>query len=87
MDLELGPKESRWAILLTPGPILAILGILILTVSFVIFSANSPGSDVDSLIEAQGQSGARIKSMLAMIAGVVCTIAGALLALVTFKNR
>lgn len=86
MDYELGPKQSRWSLLATPGPILALLGIVILCVAIYYFRASSPGGDVDSIIQAQSQTGARLKSMVAMVIGVLVSMAGALWSLMTFSR-
>lgn len=87
MDYDLGPTQSRWALLLSPGPLLALVGLTVLTISFVVFSGSSSGGDVDAILEAQAQTGTRLKSMLAMVVGVVITLAGALWGLLSFKNR
>ena len=87
MDYELGPKQSRWSLLATPGPILAISGLLVLCVAIYFFRASSPSGDVDAIIQAQGQTGTRLKSMLGMVVGVVTALAGALWSLMTFSRR
>ncbi len=87
MDYELGPKQSRWSLLASPGPILTLLGLFVLCVALYFFRASSPGGDVDAIIQAQGQTGTRLKSMLGMVVGVVTTLAGALWSLMTFSRR
>ena len=87
MGFDLGTQESPWQILKTPGPILALLGIVVLTVSFVIFGSNDPGTDIDAMIEANSQGASRIKSMIGMVIGVVLSIAGVLWSLMSFSRR
>ncbi len=87
MGFDLGPKRNLASLLLTPGPIITLLGLIILTVAFYYFQQASPGGDVDAIIEAQSRGSERLKSMLAMVAGVVVSIAGCLLSLVTFSRR
>jgi hypothetical protein len=86
MGFELGPKRSALSLLATPGPILAIIGAVILIVSFAVFNHSAPGGDVDAIIAAQAHSGARLKAMLGMVCGVVACIAGALWSLMTFTH-
>lgn len=87
MEFELAPKRSLWTILLTPGPIIMILGLIVLAVSFYYFNSASPGGDVDAIIEAQSRGSERIKSMLGMVVGVVLSIGGVLFSLLTFSKR
>lgn len=87
MGFELGNSESSWAILKTPGPILALLGIVVLTISFVVFGSNDPGTDIDAMIEANTHGASRFKSMIGMVVGVVLSIAGVLWSLLTFSRR
>jgi choline-glycine betaine transporter len=88
MGFELGPKQKMTDLLLTPGPILTILGVLVLVVSVFFFNQAAPsGSDVDAIIEARSHSGSSLKSMLGMVCGVVMCLVGALLSLMTLNRR
>lgn len=87
MGFDLGPKRSWVSLLLTPGPTITLIGLIILTVAFYHFNQASPGGDVDAILEAQSRGGERLKSMLAMVVGVVVSIAGVLFSLVTFSRR
>lgn len=87
MGFELGPKQKLTDLLLTPGPILAILGAAILVISIFVFGNAAPsGSDVDAIIEAKANTGSSLKSMLGMVCGIVMCVAGALWSLMTFSR-
>ncbi len=87
MGFELSEKRSYLSILLTPGPIIAMVGLAILLVSVYFFSSASPsGSDVDAILQAQGQNGQRIKSMIGMVGGTLVSIAGVLWSLLKFSR-
>lgn len=71
----------------TPGPILTILGALVLTISFVVFNSGAPSSsDVDAIIEAKSNSGTQLKAMLGMVCGLVMCIAGGLWAIMSLNR-
>jgi hypothetical protein len=88
MGFELGEKRSLWEILLTPGTAVTVIGLIILLVSVFFFSSSAPsGADVDAILEAQGNSGQRLKAMIGMVAGTLVSIGGVLLALLQFSRR
>jgi hypothetical protein len=87
MGFELGPKNKITDLLLTPGPMLAIFGLLVLLLSVFFFNQATPsGSDVDAIIEAKSRSGSSLKSMLGMVCGVVLCVAGTLWSLMAFTR-
>ena len=87
MGFELGPKQKVTDLLLTPGPMLALAGAIVLMVSIFIFGHSAPsGSDVDAIIEAKSHSGSSLKSMLGMVCGVLMCVAGGLWSLMTFSR-
>lgn len=88
MGFELGPKQKVTDLLMTPGPILALLGLIVLVVSIFFFNQATPsGSDVDAILEAKANSGSSLKSMLGLVCGIVLCVAGALLSLMTLTRR
>lgn len=88
MGFELSEKRSYAELLLTPGPIITILGLLILAGSVFFFSdAAGSANDVDAIIASQGNSGQKLKSMVGLAVGTIVSIAGVLLSLVTFSRR
>lgn len=87
MGFELGPKQKLTDLLLTPGPILALLGAAVLVISIFFFGHSAPsGSDVDAIIDAKANTGSSLKSMLGMVCGIVMCVAGALWSLMTFSR-
>lgn len=88
MDYDLvADKTPWWRLLITPGPILTLIGMIILTISVYYFNQASPGGDVDAIIEAQSRGSERLKSMLGLVAGVVVSLAGALVSVISFSRR
>lgn len=88
MGFELGKKRSHLDLLLTPGPMLTILGLVILLVSVLFFHQASPdNAGIDAVLEAQGSSGTRLKAMLGMVVGTVTSVGGVLFALLTYSRR
>jgi choline-glycine betaine transporter len=87
MGFDLGEKRSPFEILMTPGPIITMIGLVILGVSVFFFSSAAPsGSDVDAILAAQGNHGQKIKSMVGMVGGTLVSIAGVLLSLMKFSR-
>lgn len=88
MGFELSEKRSYLSLLLTPGPIVTIIGLLILIGSVMFFSSAAPsGSDVDAILESQNQSGQKLKSMVGLVIGTIISVGGVLLSLITFSRR
>lgn len=73
---------------MTPGPLITIVGLLILIVSVFFFQQASPDSaGVDAILEAQQHNGMRLKSMIGLVVGTITSIGGVLLALITYSRR
>lgn len=88
MGFELGEKRSIWEYLMTPSVLLTLVGIVILAISVFFFATASPGGDdVDAILQAQSQSGSRLKSMIGLVVGSLVSIAGVLWSLMTFSRR
>ncbi len=88
MGFELGKKRSYLDLLLSPGPMLTILGLVILLVSVFFFNHASPDdAGIDAVLEAQSHSGTRLKAMLVMEVGTVTSVAGVLFALLAYSRR
>ncbi|MFA5504471.1 MAG: hypothetical protein WC314_11355 [Vulcanimicrobiota bacterium] len=88
MGFELGQKQSRLEFLMTPGPIITLIGLLILAVSIFFFSSAGSGEKdmVDAMLESQSNSGQRLKAMIGLVAGTVVSIGGVLLSLLKFNR-
>ena len=88
MGFELGEKRSYWELLMTPGPIVTIIGLLILTVSVIVFATSGSADPdmVDALLESKENSGLRIKAMVGLVAGTLVSVGGVLLSLMTFSR-
>ena len=88
MGFELGGKRSYMELLMTPGPIITIIGLIILLVSVIFFStAGSAEKDmVDAVMESQANSGQRLKAMIGLVLGTVTSIFGVLLSLLKFSR-
>lgn len=88
MGFELSEKRSYMNLLFTPGPIITIIGLLILIVSVFFFNSAAPdGPGVDAILEAQGNSGQQIKSMVGLVMGTLVSIAGVLISLMAFSRK
>lgn len=88
MGFELGQKQSRLEFLMTPGPIITLIGLIILAVSIFFFSSAGSGEKdmVDAMLESQSNSGQRLKAMIGLVAGTVVSIGGVLLSLLKFNR-
>lgn len=87
MGFELGPEQKALDLLKTPGPMLALLGGMVMLVSFLFFQDSAPSTgDVDALLEAKANTGQSLKSMIGLVVGVVLCVAGALWSLMTFSR-
>jgi len=73
---------------MTPGPIITLIGLLILAVSIFFFSSAGSGEKdmVDAMLESQSNSGQRLKAMIGLVAGTVVSIGGVLLSLLKFNR-
>lgn len=72
---------------MTPGPLLAVAGAMVLLVSVFFFNQAAPASsDIDAIIEAKANSGSSLKSMLGMVLGIVMCVAGGLWAMMSFTH-
>lgn len=89
MGFELsGEKRSKLDILMTPGPMITIVGLIILIVSVFFFNHASPdNAGVDAILAAQEHNGMRLKSMIGLVVGTITSIGGVLLALLTYSRR
>lgn len=88
MGFELGEKRSYLSIFLTPGPMITIVGLIILVVSVFFFNQSSPDdAGIDAILEAQKHSGTRLKAMIGMVAGTITSIGGVLFALLAYSRR
>jgi hypothetical protein len=88
MGFELGEKRSYLALLMTPGPIITFIGLIILTISIIVFATSGSGDPdmVDALIESKENSGQRIKAMIGLVVGSLVSVGGVLLSLMTFSR-
>lgn len=87
MGFELGEKRSYVEMFLTPATFITVIGLIILAVSVFFFSnASAGGSDVDALLEAQSNSGQRLKAMIGLVLGTLVSIAGVLWSLLNFSR-
>jgi hypothetical protein len=88
MGFELGEKRSYWELLMTPGPIVTIIGLIILTISVIVFATSGSADPdmVDALIESKENNGLRIKAMIGLVAGTLVSVGGVLLSLMTFSR-
>ena len=85
MGFELTEKRSMWEMLMSPGPIITGIGLLILLISIFFFSNAGPESgDVDAILQAQSNTGQRLKSMIGLVVGIVTAVFGVLLTLLKF---
>ena len=88
MGFDLSEKQSYWRVLLTPGPVVTMIGLVIILVSVFVFGDSAPDdASVDAILEAQGNSGQKIKSMVGLVTGTIVSIAGVLLSLLTFHRK
>ena len=73
---------------MTPGPIITIIGLLILLGSVFFFGSTAPDdASVDAILESQNQSGQKLKSMIGLVIGSLVSVGGVLLSLITFSRR
>ena len=88
MGFELGEKRSYWELLMTPGPIITFIGLIILTISIIVFATAGSGDPdmVDALIESKQNSGQQLKAMIGLVAGTVVSVGGVLWSLMTFSR-
>lgn len=85
MGFELTDKGSKWEVLMSPGPIITFIGLLILLIAIFVFGSAGPESaDVDAILEAQNNNGQRLKSMIGLVVGVVTSVFGVLITLLKF---
>lgn len=88
MGFELGEERSKLELLMTPGAVIAIVGLVILLVSIFFFSTADSGNPdlVDAMIESKANNGQRLKAMIGMVVGTVTSVAGVLWTLMRFSR-
>jgi hypothetical protein len=86
--LDLTPSSRfSWRDLLRPGPILAILGIVVLAVTVTLYSWGHRAVDPLANPEMLANNGTDLKYMLWMMGGVGLLLSGALLSFLDFQKR
>ena len=88
MGFELSEKRSYLHLLMSPGPIVTLVGLVIILVSVFVFGDAAPdNAGVDAILESQANSGQKLKSMVGLVIGTIVSVGGVLLSLLTFSRR
>lgn len=87
MELTGADGRLSWRDLLRPGPVLALVGLVVLGICIIGYAWNSYGVDPIANPEVAASASGGVKYMLYMLIGVVMIIVGALLSFVDFSRR
>ena len=87
MDLSPDSRITWKDLLMRPGSIIGLLGLIILGVAIVGYAFFNPSVDLVAHPELAGTGGGGIKFMVWMVGGIVLILIGAVLSLLDFQRR
>lgn len=87
MDLTPGQTRFQLGDLMRPGPVIATVGLVMLTISIVAYAFSAPSADLVAHPELAGSGASSVKYLVWMVASVCVVLFGAVLALLEFSKK
>lgn len=87
--MDLVPGQSRFQLrdLMRPGPVIAVIGLVMLTVSILAYAFSAPSADLVAHPELAGSGASSVKYLVWLVVSVCVVLFGAVLALLEFSKK